>query len=518
MNSALAKHTLSQAFAAGVRELCICPGARNAPWIQWLKSSRHAFEVRWFFEERSAAFFALGRIRESGRPVAVLTTSGTAVGELLPATMEAFYARLPLVLMTADRPRRFRGTGAPQAAEQRDLFGRYAVRAFDLANDETFTLSLTEPGPVQVNVCFEDPKGPSNLAIPEDRALTRASSDALPLRALLREARFPFVIVGQLEARERPAVEAFLARLNAPTYFEALSGLRERERLHLIRIHSADQVLERAKDCGYPIDGVIRLGGIPTHRVWRDLEDRAAAIPVVSVSALPFSGLARSSALCVGELATLLTREERFEVRGVSFLEQDRACASALVRLLREEPHSEAGLLHRMSEEIEPGSRVFLGNSLPIREWDLAATFKDRGYEITASRGLNGIDGQVSSFLGFAREGVSNWGLVGDLTALYDLAGVWPLVQPGSRIDARIVVINNGGGKIFDRMFAEKEFQNPHTLNFAPWAALWGLEHRELREIPRGLAAATPGRAILEVKPDPEATARFWQKHASALR
>src|SRR5438067_1651083 len=125
MNSSLAVHTLEQAHSMGVSELCICPGARNAPWIQVLTANPGIFRCHYFFEERSAAFFALGRIRATSRPVAVLTTSGTAAGELLPAAMEAHYSGLPLVMMTADRPRSYRGTGAPQAAEQVGIFSHY---------------------------------------------------------------------------------------------------------------------------------------------------------------------------------------------------------------------------------------------------------------------------------------------------------------------------------------------------------------------------------------------------------
>lgn len=109
----------------GVREICVAAGARNAPVLTALL---HSQNIRlWnFFEERSAAFFALGRIHATGRPVAVLTTSGTAAAELLPAVIESHYQSLPLIAFTADRPKSFRGTGAPQAIEQANLFTPYA--------------------------------------------------------------------------------------------------------------------------------------------------------------------------------------------------------------------------------------------------------------------------------------------------------------------------------------------------------------------------------------------------------
>ena len=122
MNTRIIRSTLTALARMGVAEVCVAAGARNAPLITALMESE-GVKVWSFFEERCAAFFALGRIQVDRQPVAVLTTSGTAAAELLPAVIEAHYQGLPLVLITADRPIRYRGSGAPQAIEQKDLFG-----------------------------------------------------------------------------------------------------------------------------------------------------------------------------------------------------------------------------------------------------------------------------------------------------------------------------------------------------------------------------------------------------------
>ena len=116
MSADLATGVLAACAGAGVREFCICAGARNLGLVVALERSGGC-RLWHFFDERSAAFFALGRMMNTGSPVAVVTTSGTAVAELLPATVEAYYQSLPLVLLTADRPSRFRGSGAPQQAD-----------------------------------------------------------------------------------------------------------------------------------------------------------------------------------------------------------------------------------------------------------------------------------------------------------------------------------------------------------------------------------------------------------------
>lgn len=132
--------------AAGVREFCVCAGSRNAPLLAVLGQSNARLFT--FVDERSAAFFAIGRVKQHGEPVAVVTTSGTAVAEMLPAAIEAHYSGIPLILISADRPSYFRGTGAPQCIEQIGIFGVYA---------ETDLQSWSRARPLHLNIEFEEP-------------------------------------------------------------------------------------------------------------------------------------------------------------------------------------------------------------------------------------------------------------------------------------------------------------------------------------------------------------------------
>lgn len=158
MNEVLVSKVLEKLQGFGIREIVVCPGGRNAPFVIALAHS-HAFTLHYWFEERSAAFYALGRSRALSAPVCVLTTSGTAVGELLPATMEAYYSGVPLLLLTADRPKRLRGTGAPQAVTQPEIFGVYAPTACDIDDGESCEIPEWDRcAPFHLNVCFEDPK------------------------------------------------------------------------------------------------------------------------------------------------------------------------------------------------------------------------------------------------------------------------------------------------------------------------------------------------------------------------
>lgn len=137
-----ARELIEMVRGFGVVDFCVCSGSRNAPLIAAIDRAYS------FVDERSAAFFALGRAKRDDRSVAVITTSGTAVAELLPATVEAFYSGVPLVLITADRPARYRGTGAPQAIEQESIFGVYASRTAEEWNRRM---------PLHINVEFDEP-------------------------------------------------------------------------------------------------------------------------------------------------------------------------------------------------------------------------------------------------------------------------------------------------------------------------------------------------------------------------
>src|SRR5437763_11337196 len=145
-NIAEARRVIEQACALGAFDFCVCAGSRNAPLLAVVAASD--LRIYSFVDERSAAFFALGRAKLTGRPAAVVTTSGTAAAELLPAAIEAHYSGTPLVLITADRPARFRGTGAPQAIEQEGIFGVYAtasVRHINVEFDEPLLDGVAEP-------------------------------------------------------------------------------------------------------------------------------------------------------------------------------------------------------------------------------------------------------------------------------------------------------------------------------------------------------------------------------------
>ncbi len=535
-NQALAVAAVDGLLLAGVRTFCVCPGGRNAPLVEALDAlAAGRVEVLSFFDERGAGFFALGRARRDRSPVAVVTTSGTAAAELLPAMVEGYYALVPIVAVTADRPRAFRGTGAPQAIEQVNLFGPYATVSLDAAGPDEFHWWPSLDGPAHLNLCFAEPLlGGWDPAFVPDAGKTRvphggaeappykgvaagkvwgeapasptSSSQQAEVDRFLSSARSPLVIAGGLQQDgDADAAERFCRALGAPVLAEASSGIRQSVLALLLR--SGDAAAHRGFERGV-FDSVVRIGDVPSFRVWRDLE-LSLSVPVLSVSRKPWRGLIRGTLVQVAAGAPLPLKIDSLPApaAGVAeLLDWDRHLTTATDRLLEALPQSEPALIRRLSTSIPPGSFVYLGNSLPIREWNRLASVADRGFVMGENRGANGIDGQVASFLGWARRDVENWAVVGDLTALYDLSALWAIRHlDGFRL--RIVVINNGGGRIFQRMYRNERFQNRHQTGFAAWAATWGAEYHDA--LPSGAIGAA---AVIELRPSETETDLFWNR------
>jgi len=497
---------------AGVGEFVVCAGARNAALVEALARAEKAGLVRLWrhFEERSAGFFALGRTLETGRPCAVVTTSGTAAAELLPAVIEAHYQARPLVAITADRPAEFRGTGAPQAIEQVGLYGIYAWQG-DLPEWDG-------KGPVHLNLEFEEDFEPGSEDFKNERlgAFTPAK-DRLDVSALARWLREDLyqgivVMVGGLEPDEQEEVFHFCRDFGAPVVAEATSGLREA--LHGLMLHDADRQLKAR-----PPGKILRLGEVPSGRFWRDLE-KLTNVSVWSVCRNGLPGLARPSQVTRGSLDRVIpalgviesTEDARDLLAGTS------GRAARIDELLEIYPDSEPALMRVLSHYACLGGGVFMGNSLPIREWNLFAQRSRPLRSIRASRGANGIDGQISTWLGWTADVSDTWAVIGDLTALYDLAAPFMLEQV-NREGRVLAVINNSGGGIFERLprlsamspRAAGCLGNFHAADLSGMAALWGMNHLRARRAD-DFDALQPGPRpiLLEIIPDVEQTARFW--------
>lgn len=509
--------------ATGVGEFIICAGARNSTLVVVLAALGEKVRLWQHFDERAAGFFAIGRIRATGKPVAVVTTSGTAAAELLPAVIEAHYQGLPLVALTADRPKHYRGSGAPQAIEQNGLFGCYPSFTLDVEDESIDTKNWDRAAPLHLNACLAEPDDSSLPRLREEAgslqscpaspkpAMSTDQSDTIPSAGRL-------VMVSDIPEGDTLSTASLSRMLSALIDAEASSGLRDLPELQDRLLRCGDATLRHL-----PVAHVIRLGGVPSARFWRDLE----SMPQLAVSWLarsPHPGIARRRNVQILDTSPEVPPESK-PIPAGDILARDAALYARLGRILAKFPNSEPALLRRLSQVIPTGATVFTGNSLAVREWNLCAAY-GRGHRVHVLRGANGIDGNLSAFLGLAADRRESWCVTGDLTALYDLSAPWMLPQlPAGR--RRFVVIQNGGGKIFSRLsslrgLTEREraiMENPHAVSLRSWAEMWGMGHirggAELLANPAALDSLAD-HSVIELYPDSMETEDFWNAWVDA--
>ena len=303
---------------------------------------------------------------------------------------------------------------------------------------------------------------------------------------------------------------------------EAASGLREA--LAALHLPDGDRQLRKK-----PPSKVPRLGDCPSGRFWRDLE----SLPDVEVFSITRNGLtgidgARRASNPAHVIAGPIDRILRAlgEIESVGDIGDHLATsgrdAARIDELIEAHPDSEPALIRAISHYAALSGSVFLGNSLPIREWNLFAQWDRTCPDVRTNRGANGIDGQISTWLGATAGSTGSWAIVGDLTALYDptAAALLDQVENRGRV---LAVINNQGGRIFDRLprlssmspRARDWLIHPHRADFSAFASLWKMRHHRVAT-PDDLDAYDPesteeAATLLEVSPSAEDTAAFWR-------
>jgi 2-succinyl-5-enolpyruvyl-6-hydroxy-3-cyclohexene-1-carboxylate synthase len=512
-----ARLVVDELIRCGVTDAVLCPGSRNAPMSFALHAADAAGRLRLHvrIDERTAGFLALGLALRSGRAVPVCTTSGTAVANLHPAVLEASYAGVALLVLSADRPLDVVGTGASQTIEQAGLFGgavRLAVNAGiggDPARSRSFVDRLVAaatgasggpPGPVHLNLPFADPlvpdgPGEAPAGRPHGEPRTRvvpAARQAGPLP--LDPAAPTLVIAGHGAAEDLPD-------LPVPVVAEPASALWPAAVRTGPWLLGASPALRPAQ---------VVVAGRPTlHRsVQRLLADPDVAVyALADHRGMPWTDVA-GSVRAIGGLPRL--RPDRSWTD--RWRAADAAAADALDKAL-DDPAAPGGL--RLARELvaalPPGAQLVLGSSNPVRDVALAATPRP-DVRVLANRGVAGIDGTVSTAIGaaLAHDGPA-YALLGDLTLLHDTTGL-VLGPDEPRPDLTTVVLNDGGGGIFalleqgDPAHAaafERVFGTPHDVDLAALCAATGTGHAlvDLPELAGALAPA-PGLRVVEVRAD----------------
>ena len=515
----LARAVISALLDAGVTEFVLSPGSRNAPlsFAAYDAAAAGALRLHTRIDERSAGFLAVGLTRGGAR-AAVVCTSGTAVANLHPAVLEAAHAGLPLVVVTADRPARLRGTNANQTTDQVGIFGPL-VETLDLSLAGPGPLVIEGAGPLHLNVQLDDPLLPPEpwahttvqlLGSAPDPARKRSFSQQLNGNERTPVPIGPRTVVVAGDDAGPPA-RVLAERANWPLFAEPTSGSRTGDnalRCYRLLLDGAHD-----SDLGSRIERVIVLG----HPTLSRPVSRLLARDDVEVLAAPVAGVWAERPFPV---TGLLSSTEPEHADDPAWLEQWRAADASVARqldaLLAAEtdltPHEVAGAVAR---SLPARGLLVVGASSPIRDLDLMVPRYDVGArrKVIANRGLSGIDGVVSTAIGAAlgrAHGSRNLALMGDVTFLHDSNGL--ILGPDEpRPDLTIVVVNDDGGSIFtmleqgspehaDRF--DRLFGTPHGVDLASLCAATRTPHWKvdsLGELEHALASPNGGVEVVEV-------------------
>ncbi|MCF3943483.1 2-succinyl-5-enolpyruvyl-6-hydroxy-3-cyclohexene-1-carboxylic-acid synthase [Oceanobacillus alkalisoli] len=551
----------------GIQHVVISPGSRSTPLA--LAFSEHEAIKEWIvIDERSAAFFALGLAKQTKAAVALVCTSGTAAANYYPAIVEAHYSRVPLVVMTADRPHELRDVGAPQAIDQFHLYGNYVKWFQEMALPEVENGMLRyvrqkaarsvymacegNPGPVHLNFPFREPlaldfslegiweydgmtEQATLLPLDGKKQLTEKQLEAFVSR--LEGMRNGLIVCGpQADDEQFPEqIVALAQKWQLPVLADPLSGLRSgsHHKTNIIETYDALLKDKAIRDRMKP-DFIIRFGAMPVSKAYlffmKENETTPQFIienhsgyrePTGNVTEFIF---ADPSAFCEGLLAF---RQPAFSEDWLHDWQAMNEVARNHFLFGREEKITEGEAIRGLREVIPEESTLYVGNSMAVRDVDTFFLSDEKEISILANRGANGIDGMVSSGVGAAAAGKRVTLVLGDLSFFHDMNGLHAAKH--YELDITILLINNNGGGIFSFLSQaenpkhfEALFGTPLHLDFAKAAELYEANYftpeteEELKEVLQ-VSYEKKGLSIVEVKTDREENVKWHREKWQAI-
>ncbi|MCW8836560.1 MAG: 2-succinyl-5-enolpyruvyl-6-hydroxy-3-cyclohexene-1-carboxylic-acid synthase [Rhodospirillales bacterium] len=546
----------------GVTRFVISPGSRSTPLV--LAIHRHPQAVDWVIaDERSAAFFALGLSKTDGAPTAVVCTSGSAMANWHPAVMEADAGKVPLILLSADRPPEHLDIGANQTTDQIKLFASH-VRAFHalpppdgsigtlagLAARMTDRAVWPLPGPVHLNIPFREPlvpvsslpEPPETLPAPPCAHHPVATPSPRTIDSLFDAINGkPGVIVCGWDTYP-PGFFDTLIRLaeaaGAPVLADPLSGLRRGGWVSERVLTRYDAFLRAPAFADMKPAWILRFGAAP---VSKTLMNWISADGIHSRVVVESHGRRSDPTACATDivhanpdelanaLAIRLSRAATDEWIK-SFITAEQQCDSLAKGMPNDDADGifEDQVIAALDARLSPDATLFVGNSMPVRDLDTCLGRGERPLKVLGNRGVSGIDGGVSTALGVAANSTGPVvGILGDLSFAHDIGGL----QSMKDTPALFIVFNNGGGGIFEHLpqagLGQKVFERywltPAAPDIGPICAAYGVGHAQVNNLEElGLAlddaftekgVISPGK-VIEVMIDRTAsTARrraYW--------
>ncbi|MBY7143951.1 2-succinyl-5-enolpyruvyl-6-hydroxy-3-cyclohexene-1-carboxylic-acid synthase [Virgibacillus sp. NKC19-3] len=550
---------------SGITDAVISPGSRSTPLA--LTIAEHEQIKSWIIlDERSAAFFALGIAKATKRPVALVCTSGTAAANYFPAIVEAHYSRVPLIVLTADRPHELRDVGAPQAIEQIKLYGDYVKWFHEMALPEATPTMLGyvrskaaravyeawegNHGPVHLNFPFREP-------LHTDFSLENVwgvQSERSHHPTFVGEKRLPEKHTNQILDHWRnkhkglivcgpqvdEALAAVITKLAAawglPILADPLSQLRagDHDKTHVIEGYDAILRSEVIRESLKP-DFILRFGAMPVSKAYlfyaKEHKDAMQFIvenhagyrePTGNASEFIFA----DPMLLCEELISKSTTSHVHNEWLKTWQEMNNVAKRHLLSGV-ETQITEGEAVSGLMEVIPDNSNLYVGNSMAVRDVDTFFMTTEKRISILANRGANGIDGMVSSGLGAATPGRPTTLLLGDLSFFHDMNGL--LAAKHYKLNLTILLINNNGGGIFsflgqanDPKHFEALFGTPVDIELGQAVSMYGGSHQIVTnksELKHALSASygQQGLSVVEVQTERRANADWHREKWQAI-
>lgn len=496
---------INQLILHGVKQVCLSPGSRNTPLtIAFARSSK--FKNYIHADERSSGFFALGLSKSSGRPVAVVTTSGTAVAELYPAIIEAYYQRISLIICTADRPGFLRETGANQTINQLNIFRNHIRYYKDFGMPSLSMIKLKsymsqvnkginiakiiDKGPIHFNFPFKKPLEPSSysddIQFSIDDFLIK-ENDKFPRKSKGVSKN----LISELNKSERPLIHCGWGTFNSAFYNQILK-LSGKFRIPILADGSTNirflnnrgaQIISNHSSFMNYIkndsDLIIQFGNAPTSSsVLKYLENTKAKRYLINEfgdikdPSKKKGILVKSDPLIVVKSLMKISKNKNWKIWSNKIMEKDNKAESVKSIINQAVFGNESRIIIELINQIPKNTNIFISNSLPIRDFDSFASKIERNFKIFVNRGASGIDGIISTASGIAEESnKETYLIIGDLALFHNVSALSTLKE--YNIKLRIILINNSGGNIFrmlpvsrETKYFEKYFLTPQQMNY----------------------------------------------------
>lgn len=502
----------------GVTDAVISPGSRSTP-LAYLFAENEMIKEWVILDERSAAFFALGLAKKTKRPVVIVCTSGTAAANYFPAIVEAYYSRVPLVVLTADRPHELRDVGAPQAIEQIKLYGDYVKWFHEMALPEATPKMLHyvrskaarashianqgNAGPVHLNFPFREPLLPdlsidnlwgdqntqSTAPLMEGSKLIDENQVSQLLKKLKRKEKGLIVCGPQTEDRLAEAITELAAAWKIPVLADPLSQIRAGTHNKDLVIEGYDAFLrnEKIREQLRP-DYIIRFGAMPVSKAYLFyVQQHTETFQIVVDNNIGFREPAGNQTEFVFsdpvQFCRILSEQADYSLNPDDqwlklWLNKNRIAKKQLTTGSNGNI-TEGEAVRCLLDVIPNESALYIGNSMAVRDLDTFFMTTSKKVSVLANRGANGIDGMVSSAVGAAATNEPVTLVLGDLSFYHDMNGL--LATKHYNLNLTILLINNNGGGIFsflpqasDKKHFEALFGTPVDIEFKQAITMYG--------------------------------------------